>query len=61
MLMRNAHLGEYARNSGEYFYVDDVLSFWESLKTSARLNGGRKRCPMASTEFAIEIQRMDTF
>jgi catechol 2,3-dioxygenase-like lactoylglutathione lyase family enzyme len=53
MFMRNAHLGEPHATAVQYFYVDDVLSLWDSIKHACPAEWGPEEMPYGLTEFAI--------
>jgi catechol 2,3-dioxygenase-like lactoylglutathione lyase family enzyme len=54
MFMRNDHLGAPHATGTQYFYVDDVMALWASIKGRCRAEWGPETMPYGMNEFAIK-------
>jgi catechol 2,3-dioxygenase-like lactoylglutathione lyase family enzyme len=54
MFMRNDHLGAPHATATQYFYVDDVMDLWGSIKDRCSAEWGPERMPYGMLEFAIK-------
>jgi catechol 2,3-dioxygenase-like lactoylglutathione lyase family enzyme len=54
MFMRNDHLGAPHATGTQYFYVDDVMSLWTSIKDRCPAEWGPEKMPYGMLEFAIK-------
>jgi uncharacterized glyoxalase superfamily protein PhnB len=54
MFMHNAHLGPPHATATQYFYVNDVLALWDSIKDRVTAEWGPEEMPYGLVEFAIK-------
>ncbi len=54
MFMRNDDLGPPHATATQYIYVDDVLSFWDSIRDRVSAEWGPEEMPYGMIEFAIK-------
>jgi uncharacterized glyoxalase superfamily protein PhnB len=54
MFMRNEHLGLAQATATQYFYVDDVMALWNTVKEQSSAEWGPEKMPYGMLEFAVK-------